>query len=62
MSLGVISEFGIAIFVISLIEGGRGGRRLHKVIFIAWRLRVDAVGCPQMPCHRDARSTHVIHV
>lgn len=42
--LGVISEFDIAIFVISLIEVGEG--RLHRLIFIACLRPVEIkAGC-----------------
>lgn len=63
--LGVISEVDIAIFVISLTGVGEGrfsfGLFLLPV-YVQWRLRLDAVGCPQMLSHRDTRYTHVINV
>lgn len=54
MSLGVISEFDIAIFVISLIEVGEGC--LHRVIFIAClRLVEIKVGCCRVSSDAPSR-------
>lgn len=53
VSLGVISEFDIAIFVIRLIEVGEGC--LHQVIFMAYLRSVEIkAGCCRVS--RDALS------